>query len=1562
MLLGSTRLLTYRNDAMFLITPMDWRGSSRSGRFGILLLVILALIAFPTIAWSSETAEAEVIADELSRRGLDQDGDVAAWFTNLERFLEQENEDLAVLTVQQLLDRAFESPNLVLPADDRRFVPLGSVTENMVRANPELLRAYVRATDPQARMLRSAVDRATEPERRRLLGEIESRFFLSSEGSRAAFELACILLDEQQFRMAHRLLLRAASHPGASVDAGLIDRRLAAVHAFLGDEQALAAVLNRLGQSEHAFPATITDQLQRIARREVSRPERPLPSSDRLTALGHLTRRAAMRSADSPADASPTWASIWATDQMLGVSSPIWGLPNMRRFIPLQEVRERTSRPHEITRRWRQNRWIPTGQLFFDHDTVYFRTHHFRNPARPDARPVPALVALSLDTGALKWAVPTTPARTITSLSEVSPMMVQLNQILSSRVPASAEEQLLFDDSIAQQINIADGVLYAVEGHEWAVGLRVPENQFGVTSQLLIGHRLISVDAATGRLRWRIAADQSSDQETATANFLSAPIRVGSHLLVTAEIQQTIFLIALDDRPAAGTHTLEERELWRRHLVSSHQMVGRINRTVGMAIDDGELFIATGRGIVTAVSPSDGRTLWTAAYPMDRTRMRDNERRMMVMGGRNPPPYGFAEDMVIPIGDYVMVLPSDAAAIHLFDRTDGRLLDRHAVSGLTYVMGAADRGVMLGGPDRAARYEIRDGRVRQVWLRSVNGKAARGTVTEGAVYVPSAQTIVQLDPNEGLVVHEIPIANQEISVGGLFPIGNLFATRDGMLVYQPGQMMRLVDTDRQLANLEQAVADQPDQEQELRLQKARLLAAINRQDQAAEQLRKLLPDAADGEADSTAANLLFDLLLGNADRQPDKARPWLDEAATLPVDRSRQMRLGLVQAAYLESQGEIDAAVDSLLAIATQPITPLLPDPDHRHNRLSASLLAQRHLSELFQKHPKAADQVAEAARQWQSEARDDTEIAKWVAWVGAAGRTSAGPQLAARLVDRMVAEHRIEEAERLLIDMLDQEPSHIPAYRILLAELYTKQSWNGAATRQWQNVQAQLDAMSETGAMAEEISVLARRARAALETLADAQAQKQSVDEMGLAYEQAWAHTVPATLIMDTHGVHRSDHLDRMVVMVSPQPSSPFLYGRTVDGSSAWQLRLADDGAAAGRRDTMQNRRGVLHMHEMVLTDARAALLRDGHIGVAVGVDHVMGYGLVNAANADGGQVDPLWRVSLGGSWIHHIYGYPGTTPAQGRHELDTVAVGEGRIALLVRDAATDQSVLRVFDSLNGQLIWERHIPFWQPLALGYGQGRFWVLGEGNVVSLFDRRDGRPVAEIPVADLSARMSITLHDEGLLYRNEGDGIALLDIQTQEIRWTVPGYRNGNWVLSSDRNFVLSLSQFQSGLDFQVIDVQTGTVVRGLDRETIGPLVRGYLHGDITTDGEMVLVGHNRAFNLVVGFWPEGEGREMIPVSWARMPHFIQGLEGAVRSILEAGPLIPQAEPTGDRELFVVRMVRRGDGKPTDVELPGPLDGHFHALRLIFARGDGVIVQGEADIRAFVPAKAEAAAE
>ena len=89
----------------------------------------------------------------------------------------------------------------------------------------EALKAYQLKADGDAEALLAA---AKPSERRRALGEVAARFFLSSIGDDSAYELACLMLDDLEYFGAARMLRKLLEHhPSLSVSRTEILKRLA---------------------------------------------------------------------------------------------------------------------------------------------------------------------------------------------------------------------------------------------------------------------------------------------------------------------------------------------------------------------------------------------------------------------------------------------------------------------------------------------------------------------------------------------------------------------------------------------------------------------------------------------------------------------------------------------------------------------------------------------------------------------------------------------------------------------------------------------------------------------------------------------------------------------------------------------------------------------------------------------------------------------------------------------------------------------------------------------------------------------------------------------------------------------------------------------------------------------------------------------------------------------------------------------------------------------------------------------------------------------------------------
>lgn len=130
-----------------------------------------------------------------------------------------------------------------------KYVTVANQIESTLAGlSPEGLRAYRLRADGEAKALLSNPDGRSRME---VLNEVVRRFFLSSEGDEAAYELACLNLDRYEFTGASRLLKKCLEeHPDCSVPRNELLLRLALANGRIGDTEAAEKALGDLASSD----------------------------------------------------------------------------------------------------------------------------------------------------------------------------------------------------------------------------------------------------------------------------------------------------------------------------------------------------------------------------------------------------------------------------------------------------------------------------------------------------------------------------------------------------------------------------------------------------------------------------------------------------------------------------------------------------------------------------------------------------------------------------------------------------------------------------------------------------------------------------------------------------------------------------------------------------------------------------------------------------------------------------------------------------------------------------------------------------------------------------------------------------------------------------------------------------------------------------------------------------------------------------------------------------------------------------------------------------------------
>lgn len=1557
-------------------------GCLRCSRPAYCVAVGVAVLGIVGAGWllsgSSATAESQTNLPE-SRGDLDQDPDIEPLIRNALRYAEEQRFQDAAMVMQQVLDKAFERRSLLIPSANGTFVPIRTELERQIRENASLLSAYRIMVDGEARGLLAQAAASADPEP--LLREIQSRFFFSRSGDRAAFELACLHLDRHEFVAARRLLERVLTHPDLSVPRPEVYRRLAAVSAFLGDKNTLETTRQRLSGLQAAFPGPLDQQLTTIVERAGQHDSSSYRVGQRLMAFGDASRRGRLEGLVGTPGSSAVWTTIWQTSATLtGLPAPYWTLPNARANIPT------VTRP-EMVRRWREGRWLPTSQAFFDQDTLFVRTHHFLNPYRRNASPIPATLAFDLETGELKWASDE-PAGANIRGQNLFPFITSAAAMARMTAPAAMEEQLLFSDSATASLSVINGVVYSIEGRAWTVGLRLPNVGFGNVAAQVSGNRLAAIDARTGKVLWRLIGDEDAGPDNVRRTFQSPPVGFGGLIYVLAEINDGLYLLAIDPSPSIDNRDPESRILWQRYLAAANVNPAAPSATIGMALDGSDLYIATGRGVVLAVSAIDGDIHWAGYYDRASETLDANQRRIMMMQGRELPTTGFSEDTIVSLGDLLVVLPSDAQRVLVFDRLDGRLLHQHNEDQHSYLIGAVENGVILGGSGGVVRYEVTRDRLRRAWRQGVSEKFGRGALASDGVYVPSGQKVVRLQTSNGRPNREIPVAFSGADSAFNAPLGNIFPAGDRLLVSILGQWHMVVDAGSQLASLTRRIEEAGGRDAALFERRAAIHRVMDEPALAAADFREAAGLMRRGNRRNEVEAHLFDLLMQMADADVAGSAGLVAEAEPLARTEEQRARLFIAQAALAVATGDRDRAVTVYFRLAMDRSGQTIEVADGEQRRkVAASLHATRALGRFIAADAQSKQQVMDLVEQYMARAVSERDIETLVGLTRLVPDTEVGRKAAEQAASMLVRNNQIEQAEVVLRQALARSPSQAVWFHLALAEIYEEAGWAEKSREQWQILLEQFgdvlipestsrrwmdrfedgvvllsiaevsaddeqadDSLADDGRASSEPEVamqsLRDRASAAVERLEKLTSRRTELRHEN-DFQEVWFERMSGPAVFDPGRRDSSDQLERLVIFASLAGNQRDLIIRTIDGPERWVLRFPQ--GSAGHR-SMGTRWVGLAGHS--LSDSQGEMFRDGHIGIAAGGSTLMAFGLVNQGLPNGGNITPIWQIDLEGEWVNHIPNHQGSRNDASLIGVDSLAVGNGSVGLLVSDRITAETALRVVDSRTGSLRWETAFVGKDPIGVGQAGDSFFVLMGNHEVEVFDADTGVRTGGYRIAARAARSPMLWHKSGLYYVASNNRAQRINLETGRLEWAVNVQPNSQMRLT-EHGVLLVWSQAQQNAEMTAVDIETGKRIRVIQSRNAPGIQRGIFEADMNARGELVLFGRNQRFHLTTLFWPDPDDDTPLELDGGRGLNVFSGTGLFTRSLLSATDLIPVAVATDNNNTrFDVRIVHRQNARDTGRRMPGPNNGQFTHVMFTYAIEDNVIVVAQDGIRMF----------
>lgn len=737
---------------------------------------------------------------------LRTDSEVDELLDRADQFAKQGRFDLAGTLWQTVID---SSNDLMFTRDDwitktlvhsyQRYRSVAGDIESTLGGLPEDgLQGYRIKADAEAKLVLakpSAGGDGAEGGRESALAEIVRRYFLSSIGDDAAFELACRKLDRYEFRPAIRLLDKIlGEYPEPSVEKDEVLLRLAALSARVGDVERSQKLIADL---RDRITPSVPDSIITMVEEDIAkvREAQPVVETESLLwpmLMGGASRLGIMNAPEElPADGSgeqwtqpfalelpDSWPALPKDDVV--VAEVDLEDPFRRAVVNARESssEKKKATPESLLESWEKHLWRPSGTMIFHGGRMYFKNHN-------------RLVCANSETGTLQWLGWRThyPYPTVHSTNRSS----RSSTDTVGRAPAGVNEVRDFSDSIHQSMAIVRDKILTLQGRPMdfteeslpldagvrraAPGAMVFQARGQNTGPARMrDNRLVAYHARNGKLQWTRSAAEPDTENPVGACFAGPPVPYGALVLIPVLEGSGMYLTAIETD--AGVTR------WRRFLADEPVGATVPTGSIVIAVEGGEAYVSTGAGLVFSVDAISGAINWASRYPRSVKSDPARERQMRFGGFNNRSLAqfeGWAEEMIVASGRAVVVAAMDFDHLFALDRRDGSLLWESAcrpspdAAGCDYVLGIRDGMFYAAGREVVRGYRVDGGRM--MWETAVEGGFARGMLTDKGIFVPSGKDkIMQLDLSGGKKISEI-----DVEVEGKQPLGNLFS--DGERLY-----------------------------------------------------------------------------------------------------------------------------------------------------------------------------------------------------------------------------------------------------------------------------------------------------------------------------------------------------------------------------------------------------------------------------------------------------------------------------------------------------------------------------------------------------------------------------------------------------------------------------------------------------------------------------------------------------------------------------------------------------------------------------------------------------------
>ena len=789
--------------------------------------------------------EESVEAEFPGGAGLKTDPELETYLKRAEQFVAEDRYDLATILWQRVLNESGETV-MTRPGNDwvfrsfdrkyRKYKSVSAEIERTIARLPDIgLRQYRLSADGEAHGILAA---GKEQGREEALANVVRTYFMSSLGDDAAFELACLRLDRHDFVGAARLLSHVLNdYPDSDIPRGELLVRLAFANARLGDESAAQSNLAALARLPDG---TAFGRITPLIENEIAAGENGNAQGELASAWhmpwGGPRRVGAMPSL--PAEVtSATLSEAWFENFDLGAegfqasnssgSNQIMfdggfgggiamGKAWSSRAYQTKAPNVAVSRD-QLLAKWREKNWTPAGQMLISDGLVYYKRHD-------------RVVCREADTGKLRWMSRESNYEPPALSAWLVQMQRSYGMNASNDQPSGPLEAFLFGDRLNQAMIIDGDMLFSIDGplEGEAVASRSTNTRFNYQNipRRTRNNVLCAYDVANGKFKWMRPADGGGEGGKFDVGYMAAPVPYAKFLLVPVSDNGSLWLYALNKT--------DGKLAWKSFLCEDPMSGASPFSPIGLSVDGGDAYVATGGGVVIAVDAMSGAVRWATRYQRSTKggfNMARFGRPQTQMQGLD----GWEQDVVVPHGRALVVIASDSDKLFALDRRTGELLwesprqptgDDDAGE---YYLGTLDDGMFLAGKKSLRRYDLnKDGRL--MWeARFVSPSNGHGVLTSDAIYMPTGESIARVNPANGKIEAQVGVFSPTKE-----PVGNLYSDGERLLAIGLARAYSLQDLKSRMDSLATRIADG---DSEAQLERMRLHLRGNDFDAALADLR-----------------------------------------------------------------------------------------------------------------------------------------------------------------------------------------------------------------------------------------------------------------------------------------------------------------------------------------------------------------------------------------------------------------------------------------------------------------------------------------------------------------------------------------------------------------------------------------------------------------------------------------------------------------------------------------------------------------------------------------------------